>query len=118
MTRVGERLGQGPGGSPRQMPTDIRKIIRIDMDAFYAAVEQRDDPLLRGMAVAVGGAGRREVVMTASHEARRFGVRSAMPSSHAKSLCPELKLRTPALRRLQAGCMDLSRHLQGIHTSC
>ncbi len=79
-----------------------RKIIHADMDAFYASVEQRDNPELRGKPVVVAWRGKRSVVCAASYEARRFGVRSAMAATHAERLCPEAVFIPPDFTRYKA----------------
>jgi DNA polymerase-4 len=88
--------------APRQ-----RKIIHIDMDAFYASVEQRDNPELRGKPVAVGGSRERGVVAAASYEARKFGVRSAMPSVTAKRQCPDLIFVKPRFEVYKAVSLQI-----------
>ena len=88
-----------------------RTIIHLDLDAFYASVEQLDEPSLRGRPVIVGGTGRRGVVCAASYEARRFGVRSAMPTARARRLCPEGVFLPPRFDRYSA----LSEHVFGIY---
>ena len=72
--------------------TKHRKIIHVDMDCFYAAVEMRDNPQYRDIPIAVGGNGARSVLCTCNYKAREYGVRSAMPNSRAKALCPDLTI--------------------------
>jgi DNA polymerase IV len=96
-------------------PGHQRKIIHIDMDAFYASVEQRDNPELRGKPVAVGGSRERGVVAAASYEARKFGVHSAMPSVSAKRKCPELIFVKPRFDAYKAVSLQI-REIFSEHT--
>ena len=97
------------------MTASARRIIHVDMDAFYASVEQRDDASLRGRPVAVGGQpDARGVVAASSYEARAFGVRSAMPMARALRLCPELVVVRPDFQRYRAA----SQQILEIFLSC
>ncbi|MGB1958706.1 MAG: DNA polymerase IV, partial [Luminiphilus sp.] len=88
-----------------------RKIIHIDADCFYAAIEMRDDPTLRGIPMAVGGsAERRGVLTTANYDARKFGVRSAMSTAHAMRLCPHLTVVPPQFMKYR----EASKAMRGI----
>ncbi len=93
------------------MAGDRRTILHLDLDAFYASVEQLDDPSLRGRPVIVGGTSGRGVVCAASYEARKFGVRSAMPTARARRLCPEGVFRFPRMERYA----ELSDQVFGIY---
>jgi len=89
----------------------VRTILHLDLDAFYASVEQLDDPSLRGRPVIVGGTSRRGVVCAASYEARRFGVRSAMPTARAHRLCPDGVFLHPRFDRYS----ELSRRVFDVY---
>ena len=88
----------------------MRKIIHVDVDAFYASVEQRDNPRLRGRPVIVAWQSKRSAVCAASYEARRFGVRSAMPALQAERLCPTAIFLPPDFSRYR----ELSRRVREI----
>lgn len=88
----------------------LRKIIHVDMDAFYASVEQLDNPELKGKPIAVGGAEERGVVAAASYEARKFGVRSAISGAKARQLCPELIFIRPRFERYK----EISRQIRAV----
>lgn len=92
----------------------MRKIIHLDMDAFFASVEMRDNPKLRNVPMAVGGASdRRGVLATANYEARKFGVRSAMPTSQAMKLCPKLVLVKPNFQKYSEASEQIFEIFQG-----
>jgi len=92
-----------------------RKIVHVDMDAFYASVEQRDDAGLRGKPVVVAWRGARSVVCAASYEARKFGIRSAMPAIHAERLCPDAIFVPPDFTRYKEASR-LVREIFSRHT--
>src|SRR5215208_2609412 len=84
-----------------------RSILHVDMDAFYASIEQRDDPTLKGKPVIVGGTSGRGVVAAASYEVRKFGVHSAMPMSTALRLCPHAICVTPRMQQYVAASREI-----------
>jgi DNA polymerase IV len=109
--RAGRKNHQSAMDEDRQ-----RKIIHVDMDAFYASVDVRDNPELRGKPVAVGGSHERGVVAAASYEARKFGVRSAMPSVTAKRQCPDLIFVKPRFEVYKAVSQQI-REIFAEHTA-
>jgi hypothetical protein len=111
-------LGMGTAEDAERLPAaagGCRKIIHIDMDAFYASVEQRDNPELRGKPVAVGGSRERGVVAAASYEARKFGVHSAMPSITAKRKCPDLIFVKPRFDAYKGVSLQIREIFAALH---
>ena len=104
-----------PRNAPAIVDSTVRKILHVDMDAFYASVEQRDEPLLRGRPVVVAWRGARSVVCAASYEARVFGVRSAMPAVRAERLCPQAVFVPPDFARYKAASAKI-REIFARHT--
>jgi DNA polymerase IV len=115
---IQERIACPPrlkSGENTAVDGSLRRILHVDMDAFYASVEQRDRPELKGKPVAVGGSPEsRGVVMTASYEARPFGVHSAMPMARALRLCPELMIVPPDFRRYKAASDQIFDIFRGV----
>lgn len=107
-----------PGDAPALEALGTRKIVHVDMDAFYASVEQRNDPALREHPVVVAWKGKRSVVCAASYEARRYGVRSAVSALHAERLCPQAIFVPPDFTRYKAVSLAVreifSRHTDAI----
>ncbi|MFS0852197.1 DNA polymerase IV [Microbacterium sp. 179-I 3D4 NHS] len=110
---MGHGDGRGRMVSPAGADDTGTRILHVDMDAFYAAVEVLDDPSLRGLPLIIGGADGRSVVSSASYEARRYGVRSAMPVGQAMRLCPTARIVTPHFHRYQ----EVSRQVMTIFES-
>src|SRR5262249_56603798 len=100
------------GGSGCDVSSPV--ILHADMDAFYAAIEQRDHPELRGRPVLVGGASGRGVVMAASYEARPFGIRSAMPTVQARALCPEAVILPGDMRKYRRASAQIPVLLESV----
>src|SRR5437867_231824 len=103
-------MPRGRLARPEGEPSSMRRILHVDMDAFYASVEQNDFPELRGKPVIVGGSAQgRGVVAAASYEARRYGIRSAMPTGRAMRLCPDVIRRDVRFARYREISQQIRR---------